>query len=85
MIINQDFQNRIRRVVQILQTFADRIWYPPFIGVLAALDNFVMIILDSRFCYSDDSLNAAAYHYYGKPGREATFFISYHHVFRKNN
>lgn len=27
-----------------LQTFAGRLWYPPFIGVLAALDNFVIVI-----------------------------------------
>lgn len=27
-----------------MQKFADRIWYPPFVGLLAALDNFVVVI-----------------------------------------
>ena len=34
----------IKKSVTALQKFADRFWYPPFIGFLAALDNVVMVI-----------------------------------------
>lgn len=34
----------IQRSVVTLQRFAERIWYPPFIGLLAGLDNFILII-----------------------------------------
>lgn len=44
MRLTEKFYNRIRGSVQILQKFADRIWYAPFIGLLAAVDNFVVII-----------------------------------------
>ncbi len=35
---------KIRKIVKYFQHFADRFWYPPFIGFLAALDNFVVVI-----------------------------------------
>ena len=34
----------IKKYVAKLQRFADRFWYPPFIGFLAALDNIVVVI-----------------------------------------
>lgn len=40
----QKIKNRIRELVQILQEYADRLWYPPFIGFLAALDSLVVVI-----------------------------------------
>lgn len=36
--------NKITLTVQRLETFADRIWYPPLIGFLAAIDHLVLII-----------------------------------------
>ena len=39
-----------------MQKFADRIWYPPFIGMLAALDNFVMIIPNDGILISSSML-----------------------------
>lgn len=35
---------KIRSYVTRLEKFADRSWYPPLIGILAALDNLVIII-----------------------------------------
>lgn len=35
---------RVRECVRWLQKYARRIWYPPFIGVLAALDNLIVIV-----------------------------------------
>lgn len=35
---------QIRNYVQKLEQYADRIWYPPLIGFLAALDNLIIII-----------------------------------------
>lgn len=44
MTISSKVHNRIRRIVKYLQEFADRLWYPPLIGLLAALDNLILII-----------------------------------------
>jgi membrane protein YqaA with SNARE-associated domain len=38
------FQKKIRKNIEILQKYVDRIWYPPLVGILAALDNFLVII-----------------------------------------
>ena len=35
---------KIQKAVKSLQAFADRFWYPPLIGLLAALDNLILII-----------------------------------------
>lgn len=35
---------RIRLAVKYLQRYADRFWYPPLTGLLAALDNFVVVV-----------------------------------------
>ncbi|MDO9181912.1 MAG: hypothetical protein Q7U04_05870 [Bacteriovorax sp.] len=34
----------ISEYIKLLQRFADRLWFPPLIGFLATLDNFVVII-----------------------------------------
>lgn len=36
--------DKIRSYVTKLERFADRSWYPPLIGILAALDNLVIVI-----------------------------------------
>ena len=44
MELTKKFHNKIKKYVKILQKYANRIWYPPFIGLLAALDNLVIIV-----------------------------------------
>lgn len=56
MRISEKFHNRIQKSIKILQKFADRFWYPPFIGILAALDNFVMIIPNDGLLISSSML-----------------------------
>ena len=56
MSIAAKFQNKMRRTIQVLQKFADRIWYPPFIGFLAALDNFAVIIPSDGILISSSML-----------------------------
>lgn len=34
----------IQKYVQKLEQYADRVWYPPLIGLLAALDNIIVVI-----------------------------------------
>ena len=43
-MLSQKIRNRIKVYVAILQSFADRLWYPPLIGLLAALDNLIIVI-----------------------------------------
>ena len=35
---------KIKSLVRRLQKFVERVWYPPFIAILALLDNFIVII-----------------------------------------
>jgi membrane protein YqaA with SNARE-associated domain len=44
MGISQKIHSEIQIYVQKLEQYADRIWYPPLISLLAALDNFIVII-----------------------------------------
>jgi len=41
---HQTFNHQIKRAVQVLQKFVGRLWYPPATGLLAALDNFFLVI-----------------------------------------
>lgn len=43
-MISNKLHAKIRAYVQWLEQFADRPWYPPLIGLLAALDNYVIVI-----------------------------------------
>jgi len=56
MRLTEKFHNRIRIYIKILQKYADRIWYPPFIGMLAALDNIVIIIPNDGILISSSML-----------------------------
>lgn len=42
--MQQKIRNNIQKLIQQLQKYADRLWYPPLIGILAALDNLIVII-----------------------------------------
>lgn len=44
MMKSEKLHSKISSYVQKLEQFADRIWYPPLIGILAALDNLIIII-----------------------------------------
>jgi membrane protein YqaA with SNARE-associated domain len=44
MTVSQKLHAKTRALVKVLQTFADRYWYPPFIGFLAAIDNLIVVI-----------------------------------------
>lgn len=52
----EKFNNRIRTCIKILQKYADRLWYPPLIGILAALDNFLIIIPNDGILISSSML-----------------------------
>jgi membrane protein YqaA with SNARE-associated domain len=43
-MINEKLHQIIRQYVKLLQRFADRFWFPPLLALLAALDNFVIVI-----------------------------------------
>lgn len=49
-------REKIRKYVSLLQAFADRLWYPPFIGFLAALDNFIVVIPNDGILISSSML-----------------------------
>lgn len=55
-MVSQKLHKKISRYVKILQRFADRLWYPPFIGFLAALDNLVIIIPNDGILISSSML-----------------------------
>lgn len=44
MSFQEKLHSKIRVYVQKLEQFADRVWYPPLIAFLAAVDNFIIII-----------------------------------------
>lgn len=47
---------KISQYVEAIQRFVDRIWYPPFIGLLAALDNLILIIPNDGLLISSSML-----------------------------
>ncbi|MBC7420634.1 MAG: hypothetical protein H7328_07895 [Bdellovibrio sp.] len=56
MRLTEKFHNSLRKYIKILQKYADRIWYPPLIGMLAAIDNFVIIIPNDGILISSSML-----------------------------
>lgn len=62
-MLSKKAQQKIREYVAILQSFADRYWYPPFIGILAALDNFVIIIPNDGILISSCMLTPRRWFY----------------------
>lgn len=43
-MLTEKLKIKIRSTIKNLQKYADRIWYTPLIGILAALDNIIIII-----------------------------------------
>ena len=55
-MISQKLHQKISSYVKTLQRFTDRVWYPPLIGFLAALDNFVVVIPNDGILISSSML-----------------------------
>lgn len=55
-MISQKLHKIISGYVKSLQRFADRFWFPPFIGFLAALDNFLIVIPNDGILISSSML-----------------------------
>lgn len=55
-MISEKLHEKIRSYVQLLQRFVDRLWYPPLIGLLAALDNLIVIIPNDGILISSSML-----------------------------
>lgn len=55
-MIPEKWHEKIRTYVQILQRYADRFWYPPVIGFLAALDNLIIVIPNDGILISSSML-----------------------------
>jgi membrane protein YqaA with SNARE-associated domain len=49
-------KRHIRKKIRHLQLFADRIWYPPLLGFLAALDNLILVIPNDGLLISSSML-----------------------------
>ncbi|MEQ1879271.1 MAG: VTT domain-containing protein [Bdellovibrionia bacterium] len=55
-MISESVHRKIRVCVSWLQRYTDRVWYPPLVGVLAALDNLVVIIPNDGILISSSML-----------------------------
>jgi membrane protein YqaA with SNARE-associated domain len=55
-MISDRMHEKIRFYVQVLQHYADRFWYPPLIGILAALDNLIIVIPNDGILISSSML-----------------------------
>ncbi len=55
-MISEKLHKTISDYVKLLQRFTDRFWYPPLIGFLAALDNFIIIIPNDGILISSSML-----------------------------
>ncbi len=55
-MLSPNFHQKLKKYVRVLQSFADRVWYPPLIGFLAAVDNFIVIIPNDGILVSSSML-----------------------------
>lgn len=55
-MFSKELHRKIRISVQWLQKHVERLWYPPFVGLLAALDNVVIIIPNDGILISSSML-----------------------------
>lgn len=55
-MISEKLHKKIKIYVQFLQRYVDRFWYPPIVGLLAALDNFVVVIPNDGILISSSIL-----------------------------
>lgn len=55
-MFSEKLPKKIQSFVRILQRYADRFWYPPLIGLLAALDNLIVVIPNDGILISSSML-----------------------------
>ncbi len=55
-MISEKWHARIRQAVQVIEKFADRLWYPEFLGVLSFLDTFIIILPNDGILISSSML-----------------------------
>jgi membrane protein YqaA with SNARE-associated domain len=55
-MISDKVHEKIKTYVQALQRYVDRVWYPPLVGLLAALDNLVVVIPNDGILISSSML-----------------------------
>jgi len=55
-MISQKLHKKISDYVKILKRFTNRLWYPPMLGFLAALDNFIIVIPNDGILISSSML-----------------------------
>lgn len=65
MFSSKKIHERITYYVGILQRFADRLWYPPLIGTLAALDNFIVVVPTDGILISSSMLTPRRWFWLG--------------------
>ncbi len=53
---SKKMHEKISSLVKFLQRYTDRFWYPPLIGLLAALDNFLVVIPNDGILISSSML-----------------------------
>ncbi len=56
MSFRQKMHFKIRQWIAILQHYVDRVWYGPLIGLLALLDNFIVVIPNDGILISSSML-----------------------------
>lgn len=61
-MISQKMHTRISNYIKSLQQFTDRLWYAPFIGLLAAIDNFIIVIPNDGILISSAMLTPKRWH-----------------------
>ncbi len=55
-MIAEQLHAKIRSCIQVLQRHTDRVWFPPLIGLLAAIDNLVVVIPNDGILISSSML-----------------------------
>ena len=55
-MISRKAETKMQKSLRSFQRFADRLWYPPLVGFLAALDNLVLIIPNDGILISSSML-----------------------------
>ncbi len=58
------YKIKIQQLITRLQSFADRVWYAPFVSLLAALDNFVLIVPTDGLLISSSMLRPQKWLYF---------------------
>jgi membrane protein YqaA with SNARE-associated domain len=55
-VISEKLHKKISNLIKLLQRYTDRLWYPPLVGLLAALDNVLVVIPNDGILISSSML-----------------------------